>query len=154
VTEQVKVQNEVVQDAYVKVVTYVVYFNEDEDEFEVKYTCDSFESRGILCRHIFALLCAHNITSLPPKYYLDRWRKDVNRRYTLIKCSFDALSLNPEVQRYDNLCKGMHTLAEITARNVDHYTKVQTHIDMLTKELLALSYEPSPPCTSKQIFNM
>ncbi|XP_059431564.1 protein FAR-RED ELONGATED HYPOCOTYL 3-like [Corylus avellana] len=145
VTEQVKVQNEVVEDAYVKVVPYVVYFNEDGDEFEVKCTCDSFDSRGILCRHIFALLCAHNITSLPPKYYLDRWRKDVKRRYTLIKCSFDALSANPEVQRYDSLCKGMHTLAEVAARNVDHYTKVWMHIDMLTKELRASSCEPNPP---------
>ncbi|XP_059431562.1 protein FAR-RED ELONGATED HYPOCOTYL 3-like [Corylus avellana] len=145
VTEQVKVQNEVVEDAYVKVVPYVVYFNEDGDEFEVKCTCDSFDSRGILCRHIFALLCAHNITSLPPKYYLDRWRKDVKRRYTLIKCGFDALSANPEVQRYDSLCKGMHTLAEVAARNVDHYTKVWMHIDMLTKELRASSCEPNPP---------
>ncbi|XP_059445454.1 protein FAR1-RELATED SEQUENCE 5-like [Corylus avellana] len=145
----VKVQNEVVEDAYVKVVPYVVYFNEDfnedGDEFEVKCTCDSFDSRGILCRYIFALLCAHNITSLPPKYYLDCWRKDVKRRYTLVKCSFDALSANLEVQRYDNLCKGMHTLAEIAARNVGHYTKVWTHIDMLTKELRASSCEPSPP---------
>jgi hypothetical protein len=78
VTEQVKVQNEVVENAYMKVITYAVNFNKDEDGFEVKCTCDSFESRGILCRHIFALLCAHNITSLPPKYYLDCWRKDVN----------------------------------------------------------------------------
>ncbi|XP_059446426.1 protein FAR1-RELATED SEQUENCE 5-like [Corylus avellana] len=102
----VKVQNEVVEDAYLKVVTYVVYFNEDEDEFEVKCTCDFFDSRGIF---------------------------------------FDALSANPEVQRYDSLCKGMHTLAKIAARNVDHYTKVRTHIDMLTKELRASSCEPSPP---------
>jgi hypothetical protein len=39
----------------------------------------------------------------------------------------------------------MHTLVEIAARNVDHYKKVQTHIDMLTKELRGLSFEPSPP---------
>jgi hypothetical protein len=129
----------------VKQVIYVVYFNEDEDEFEVKCTCDSFESRGILCRHVISVLSAHNITSLPPKYYLDRWRKDVKRRYTLVKSSYDSLSENPNVERYDNLCEGMHKLAEIAARNIDHYTKVQRHIDMLTKELCGLSCEPSPP---------
>ncbi|XP_059460161.1 protein FAR-RED IMPAIRED RESPONSE 1-like [Corylus avellana] len=134
-TTKVKVQNAVVEDAYVKLVTYVVYFNGAEDEFEVKCTCDSFESRGIVCRHVFSVLCAHNITSLPPKYYLDRWRKDVKRRYTLIKSSFDALSANPEVERYDTLCKRMLTLAEVAARNVDDYTKVNKHIDMLMKEL-------------------
>ncbi|XP_059428564.1 protein FAR-RED ELONGATED HYPOCOTYL 3-like [Corylus avellana] len=135
VIEQVKVQNAVVEDAYMKLVTYVVYFNGVEDEFEVKCTCDLFESRGIVCRHVFSVLCAHNITSLPPKYYLDRWRKDVKRRYTLIKSSFDALSANPEVERYDNLCKRMLTLAEVAARNVDHYTKVNKHIDMLMNDL-------------------
>jgi hypothetical protein len=133
----------------VKVVTYVVYFNEDfnedEDKFEVKCTCDSFESRGILCRRVFSILSAHNITSLPSKYYLDRWRRDVKRRYTLIKCSFDALSANPVVERYDNLCKGMHTLAKILARNEDHYKKVRTHIDMLTKELRGSSFKCSLP---------
>ena len=118
--EQVRVKNSDVEDVYVKVVTYVVYFNEDEDKFEVNCTCDSFKSRGILCRHVFSVLSTHNITSLPSKYYLDRWRRDVKRIYTLIICSFDALSANPEVERYDNLCKGMHTLAEIIARNVDY----------------------------------
>jgi hypothetical protein len=39
----------------------------------------------------------------------------------------------------------MHTLSEIITRNVDHYTKVQMHIDILTKELRALNFEPSSP---------
>ncbi|XP_062163039.1 protein FAR-RED IMPAIRED RESPONSE 1-like [Alnus glutinosa] len=134
-----------VEDAFVKQVIYVVYFNEDKDEFEVKCTCGSFESRGILCRHVISVLAAHNITSLPSKYYLDRWRKDVKRRYTLVKSSYDSLSGNPDVQRYDNLCKCMHKLAEIAARNVDHYTKVQRHINMLTTELSGLSCEQNPP---------
>jgi hypothetical protein len=80
---------------------------------------------------------------LPPKYYVDHWRKDVKQICTLIKYSFDALSANLEVEKYDNLCKGMHTLAKTTA-SMDHYTKVQTHIDMLIKELHGLNYEPSP----------
>ena len=37
----------------------------------------------------------------------------------------------------------MHTLAEIAARNVDHYKNVWTHIDMLTKELRGSSFERS-----------
>jgi hypothetical protein len=67
--EQVRVKNSDVEGAYVKVITYVVYFNEDfnedEDKFAVKCTCDSFESRDILCRHVFSVLTAHKITSLP-----------------------------------------------------------------------------------------
>jgi hypothetical protein len=82
---------------------------------------------------------------LPSKYYLDCWRRDVKQRYTLIKCNFDALSDSPEVKNYDNLCKGMHTLVKIAVRNVDHYRKVRTHIDMLTKELCGSCFECSPP---------
>jgi hypothetical protein len=121
VIEKVQVS---VEDAFMKEVIYVVYFNEDEDEFEVKRTCGSFESRGILCRHAISVLTAHNITSLPPRYYLDRWSNDVERRYTLAKSSYDSLSGNPDVQRYDNFCKCMHKLVEIAARNLDHYKKV------------------------------
>jgi hypothetical protein len=35
----------------------------------------------------------------------------------------------------------MHKLAEIAARNMDHYRKVQRHINMLTTELSGLSCE-------------
>jgi len=35
----------------------------------------------------------------------------------------------------------MHKLAEIAARNMDHYRKVQRHINMLTSELSGLSCE-------------
>jgi len=35
----------------------------------------------------------------------------------------------------------MHKLAEIAARNMDHYRKVQRHINMLTSKLSGLSCE-------------
>jgi hypothetical protein len=138
VTEQVGVN-----DAYMKQVRFCVYFN--ENECEVKCTCGCFESRGILCRHAISVLSAYNVTQLPQKYILDRWRKDLNRRYTFVKSSYGSLSDNHIAQRYDNLCKSMHKLAAIAATNVDHYTKVKNHIHMLLEKLNGLSFEPSLP---------
>jgi hypothetical protein len=143
-THQVAEQVRVHDDSF-KHVRYVVYFNEDEDELEVKCSCDSFESRGILCKHAFSVLSAYNITTLPPKYYLERWMKNVKRRYTFVKGSYDSLKANPIVERYDNMYKVMHNLAEIVAPTLDHYTKVMKHLDTLTTEFSGLSYEPSPP---------
>jgi hypothetical protein len=127
VVEQVRVH-----DDSLKHVRYVVYFNEDEDELEVKCSYDSFESRGILCKHAFSVLSTYNITTLPPKYYLECWMKNVKRRYTFVKGSYDSLKNNPIVERYDNMCKVMHNLAEIVAPTLDHYTKVMKHLDTLT----------------------
>jgi hypothetical protein len=88
VTEQVAVT-----EAYMKQVRFCVYYNEEESD--LKCTCGLFESRGILCRHVFAVLQGYNVFQLPQKYILDRWRKDLKREYTFIKSSYDPLSDNP-----------------------------------------------------------
>ncbi|XP_042950033.1 protein FAR1-RELATED SEQUENCE 5-like [Carya illinoinensis] len=47
-------------------------------------------SDGVNRRHILAAFKANGIKSLPNQYILDRWRKDIKRRYTLIRSSYDA----------------------------------------------------------------
>jgi hypothetical protein len=44
-------------------------------------------------------------TILPPRYYLPRWRKDIKRRYTLVKSSYDAFGVDPDNERYNIMCK-------------------------------------------------
>ncbi|XP_042952293.1 protein FAR1-RELATED SEQUENCE 5-like [Carya illinoinensis] len=98
------VTNEVkIDDNFIKEVTFFVYFN--ENKCEVKCTYGLFEFRGILCRHSITVLTIRKVTSLPPIYILDRWRKDIKRRYSLIKSSYDDLSNNPTGQRYENMFK-------------------------------------------------
>ncbi|XP_059461771.1 protein FAR1-RELATED SEQUENCE 5-like [Corylus avellana] len=81
--------------------TFIVFFN--EDEFEVKCTCAKFEFRGIICKHSISVLVTKKVTMLPPRYILDRWRKDIKRKYTLIKSSNDVFVSSSGAQRYDKM---------------------------------------------------
>jgi hypothetical protein len=65
VTEDVNIN-----DDYIKEVRFCVYFN--EDECKVKCTCGLFELIRILYMHAFSVQAIRRITSLTPKYILDR----------------------------------------------------------------------------------
>ncbi|KAG2726407.1 hypothetical protein I3760_01G111200 [Carya illinoinensis] len=82
------VEDEVRIQEFTKQVTYSVEFT--VDDCNAKCSCGLFQMRGILCRHILAAFKANGIKSLPNQYILDRWRKDIKRRYTLIRSSYDA----------------------------------------------------------------
>ncbi|XP_040987710.1 protein FAR1-RELATED SEQUENCE 5-like [Juglans microcarpa x Juglans regia] len=82
------VDDEVHVEEFTKLVKYFVDFSQ-EDAY-AKCSCGLFQMRGILCKHILAVFKCNGIKSLPEKYILDRWRKDIKRRYTLIHRSYDA----------------------------------------------------------------
>ncbi|XP_074313500.1 uncharacterized protein LOC141648675 [Silene latifolia] len=42
---------------------------------DVKCTCKLFESKGLLCRHVFWVLSANLLKSIPGKYIVPRWCK-------------------------------------------------------------------------------
>ncbi|XP_035542140.1 protein FAR1-RELATED SEQUENCE 5-like [Juglans regia] len=106
------VEDEVHVEEFTKLVTYSVNFN--VEDCDGKCSCGLFEMRGILCRHILAIFKANGIKLLPDRYILDRWRKDIKRRYTLIHSSYDAGDQRPDGNRYSsllNICYQMITYA-------------------------------------------
>ncbi|KAF5477025.1 hypothetical protein F2P56_003704 [Juglans regia] len=106
------VKDEVHLAEFTKQVTYSVDFIEKDSA--AKCSCGLFQMRGILCRHILAVFRCNEITYLPDSYVLDRWRKDIKRRYTLINSSYDAGEQRADSNRYSemlNICYQMITLA-------------------------------------------
>ncbi|XP_010678300.1 protein FAR-RED IMPAIRED RESPONSE 1-like [Beta vulgaris subsp. vulgaris] len=65
--------------------------------------CKMFEYHGILCRHIINLYDVLNIKEIPSQYILDRWRKDVIRKHTMIKVAYHDPSKTEEVMCYDKM---------------------------------------------------
>ncbi|XP_059446555.1 protein FAR1-RELATED SEQUENCE 5-like [Corylus avellana] len=116
--------------------TFNVFFI--EDEFEVKCTCAMFEFRGILCKHFISVLVTKKVTMLPPRYILDRWRKDIKRNYTLIKSSCDTFVSNSSAQRYDRMLKKFEELASHTLENVEYSMEVMKNLDILNEKFRAL----------------
>ncbi|CAJ2646049.1 unnamed protein product [Trifolium pratense] len=125
----------------VKNIMFMVSFN--EKDFEIHCTCCLFEFKGILCRHI---LCVLNLTgkteSVPSSYILPRWRKDIKRRHTLIKCSFDQLAGNEELQRVSKACDAFYEVASLGIQTEDDLLKVMNWIKDLKIELTC---KQSPP---------
>ncbi|XP_042962576.1 protein FAR1-RELATED SEQUENCE 5-like [Carya illinoinensis] len=106
------VEDEVCLEEFTKLVNHSVDFS--EEDAVAKCSCGLFEMRGILCRHILAVFRYNDIKFLPEIYILDRWRKDIRRRYTLIHSSYDAGEQHADSNRYTsllNICYQMITYA-------------------------------------------
>jgi hypothetical protein len=138
-----EVSDEVTIDDYIKERNFCVYFNGDETE--VKCTCELFECRGILCRHALSVLILKKVKSMSTKYFLDRWRKDLKRAYTLVENNHNAFSCNPDAQRYDCLVRKFNELAILTSTSEDHYMDFMRCVDMLLGKYKCSRFEPSPP---------
>ncbi|KAG6624753.1 hypothetical protein CIPAW_16G049800 [Carya illinoinensis] len=140
------VEDEVNVDDFIKEVTHIVYFN--EAECEVKCSCALFEIRGILCRHVLGIMRVNKVCSVPEKYILDRWRKDIKRTYTLIRSSYDMVDQRPEVSRYSRIIKKCYEVAT-NASSCDEHTE-----DMLAKlDAMNLGYHTNNPPSKVITYN-
>jgi hypothetical protein len=116
--------------------TFTVFFN--EDKIEVKCTCAMFEFIGILCKHSISVLVTKKVTMVPPRYILDRWRKDIKRKYTLIKSSCDAFVNSSSAQRYDKIFKKFEELASLTLESEEYSMEVMKNFNVLNEKFRAL----------------
>ena len=56
----------------------------DRKTKDVQCQCFLFEFRGIICRHALVVLAQERQKSIPTKYILQRWSKNVRRKHTYI----------------------------------------------------------------------
>ncbi|KAF5445302.1 hypothetical protein F2P56_034363 [Juglans regia] len=129
------VDDKINTDDFVKLVAFSVYFN--KDELEVKCSCGLFEMRGIMCRHALSVLDTQNVQTVPEKYILERWRKDIKQRYTLIKSSYNGLSENPETQRYDQIMRRCCEVAKNASTMEEHCIDMLKWLDIMDGDYLS-----------------
>ncbi|XP_042959548.1 protein FAR1-RELATED SEQUENCE 9-like [Carya illinoinensis] len=126
------VDDKVCLEEFTKFVKYFVEFSEIDAVAKCLYGL--FEMRGILCRHILALFRCNDIKYLPEMYILDRWRKDIKRRYTSIKSSYDKGEQRLDSNRYSSLlsiCYKMIThIAGLSKHTEDARTKLEAMIEL------------------------
>ncbi|XP_035547312.1 protein FAR-RED IMPAIRED RESPONSE 1-like [Juglans regia] len=116
--------------------------NEDADTFEwlfqswlqypldVKCSCKLFEFRGILCRHALRVLTQMGQHTIPSKYILDRWRKDIKRKYTFVKSSYDTTSID-DARRYDRIQNCFYELCSNASKAESSCVKLISQIEQL-----------------------
>ncbi|KAG2670827.1 hypothetical protein I3760_14G105400 [Carya illinoinensis] len=125
------VEDEVRIQEFTKSLTYSVELN--VDDCNAKCSCGLFQMRGILCRHILAIFKSNDIKSLPDRYILDQWRKDIKRRYTLIRSSYDEGELRPNGSRYPILLNMCYTMIDYAVDCNEHFEDAKKRIHEMTE---------------------
>ncbi|XP_026382553.1 protein FAR1-RELATED SEQUENCE 4-like [Papaver somniferum] len=110
-------------------------------DFDIHCSCQMFESRGILCKHVIVVLMRNGIRLIPEKYILRRWRKNVTRPHTKLKVSFSCWELNEQSLRYNQMCLKFSVLADLASVNDKESKVVNEWLDNRTEELKAKSIE-------------
>ncbi|XP_042952122.1 protein FAR1-RELATED SEQUENCE 5-like [Carya illinoinensis] len=139
------IEDEVHVEDFTKLVTFSVDFSDVETAG--KCSCGLFEMRGILCRHILVVFKCNGIKVLPNQYILDRWRKDIKRRYTLIDSSYAEGAQRADANRYStllNICYKMITHAAGSKKHTEDATqKLYSMIELYSEN----QEPPSRTCT-------
>ncbi|XP_042959355.1 protein FAR1-RELATED SEQUENCE 5-like [Carya illinoinensis] len=117
-----------VSDNFLKRVNFTVEV--DEDPLDVKCNCKLFEFRGILCRHALRILTQLGKDTIPSKYILDRWKKDVKRKYIFVKSSYDTSSID-DTRRYDRIQNAFYELCSNASKAESSCVKLISQIEQL-----------------------
>ncbi|CAA2969224.1 FAR1-RELATED SEQUENCE 5-like [Olea europaea subsp. europaea] len=112
---------------------FVVSFN--TEKCEIICSCHLFEFRGIVCRHAIAVLIRNDVTVMPDRYILRRWRRDVNRAHTRVAVNYDGLASTPGQLRYDDMCQAFSKVADRAADDEGRYCAIMDWIEIQNKEL-------------------
>ncbi|KAF9593876.1 hypothetical protein IFM89_025667 [Coptis chinensis] len=95
---------------------------------------DNGDVKGILCRHSIMVLLHKKIYQVPDKYILRRWNKNIKRRHTKIKISYDERSTKPESRRFDELCNAFEEVADMVVDCEDRYKELMVHVHTLKEK--------------------
>ncbi|KAF9592471.1 hypothetical protein IFM89_015042 [Coptis chinensis] len=68
------------------------------------------------------------------KYILRRWNKNIKRRHTKIKISYDERSTKPESRRFDELCNAFEEVADMVVDCEDRYKELMVHVHTLKEK--------------------
>ncbi|GKD32357.1 FAR1-related sequence 5-like protein, partial [Tanacetum coccineum] len=96
---------------------FAVWFRKGDshEECDIRCICRLFEFRGMLCRHALTVLINEIIYLVPNKYILRRWRKDVKRRHTKVKVSYNNWVVSDVGRRYDKMCNAFSEVADLAS---------------------------------------
>ncbi|KAG5534558.1 hypothetical protein RHGRI_022618 [Rhododendron griersonianum] len=124
-------------------------FNTSEDAYRyyLRYTRDkgfaiakrsSRKGSDGKLRHI-GFECCRARKTMPDKYVLRRWCKNVNRAHTKVRISYDKCSTSIEAHRHDNVCNLFNEVVDFAECSQEKYDMVMTRVRELKRELMEAS---------------
>ena len=82
----------------------------------ISCTCLFFEFRGILCRHCLVVLAQKEVKIVHSRYIIPRWSKLIRRRYTSMRAAYNTKNDDPQMLKYQALCKEFFELADVACK--------------------------------------
>ncbi|KAG7984091.1 hypothetical protein I3843_04G139800 [Carya illinoinensis] len=73
------------------------------------------------------------------KYVLDQWRKDIKKRYTVMKSNYNVADARPNVSRYARIIKKCYNVATNAASCDDHVEDMVAKLSAMTRSTLPTS---------------
>ncbi|XP_062118277.1 protein FAR1-RELATED SEQUENCE 9-like [Humulus lupulus] len=111
----------------------------DEISSHLKYTCLLFETDGIPCRHMFAVMKNENMQLIPPTLIKDRWHKDARTRLDLNVAPHSRVPTNAlETTRWRSLTSAFTCMAHYTTKHEDTYEEAKKQIAALASRFNTL----------------
>ncbi|XP_014496683.1 protein FAR-RED IMPAIRED RESPONSE 1-like [Vigna radiata var. radiata] len=92
------------------------------------------EWMGIICRHSLLVFGQEDVCSVPSKYVLRRWSKNIRRRHTLIRAAYINSNLEPTMQRYQSLCKTFYEIAEVACESEPVSNELEKELRLLRQK--------------------
>ncbi|XP_056688307.1 protein FAR1-RELATED SEQUENCE 5-like [Spinacia oleracea] len=92
----------------------------DKVKGELSCSCQMFEFRGILCRHILKAMDVEDFQFIPEKYILDRWSKQV-RSYETIRVSYFDPEESKRLAKAKELSQRHNYLKDLAMQNETAY---------------------------------
>ncbi|KAI8573009.1 hypothetical protein RHMOL_Rhmol01G0245700 [Rhododendron molle] len=129
-----------------KRVSFIVNFNCQTNE--ANCNCRLFEFRGMVCRHQLMIFGDKGVQTLPDKYILRRWSKNVQRVHSRIRIKYDNSSRSIEARRYDNFCNLACEVGALVENSQEKYDKAMGVLRDLKEEFI----ESSVVCGSNMVF--
>ncbi|XP_052173721.1 protein FAR1-RELATED SEQUENCE 5-like isoform X2 [Diospyros lotus] len=142
------IREDIIFDERVKEKKFAVVF--EKEKCEIVCSCHMFEFRGIICRHVVTVLIRNGVRSIPERYVLRRWRRDVSRSYTRVKINYNGLMCTPGQLRYDELCSALAKVANLVP---DDEERTRATKEWIESQLNALIMSNAKPSSDSNIYS-
>lgn len=112
---------------------YIVLTDLTEGKEEFSCICAKFSKDGLLCSHVLKIMIEKEISKIPDKYIIDRWRKKDMR---LIKQRVEDTTVKTSsLLRFNVLSRMSTTMNSKAAKNVEATVYLMAEMERIDKHL-------------------
>ncbi|XP_021771184.1 protein FAR-RED IMPAIRED RESPONSE 1-like [Chenopodium quinoa] len=114
-------------------------------------TCRMFESQGVLCRHILFVMKGKCIREIPDAYILNRWRKDVMKKASVIDVALDdASKYDKNKQLVSDVWSKIFNCVSLTDQSEDDLSELIRTLSSFEEKMISKNNPENAP-SSKEV---